>query len=194
MTELTPKAVAERLAARRPRDPVLSPRSRAGVAAILRFDAGPEVLLMQRASRPGDKWSGHVSFPGGREAPEDPDLLNTAIRETREEVGMDLAEQGQYLGRLDGVRAVARGKPLSMMIVPYVFAVSRAPALSLGDEADSAFWLPLVEASTGGLDGVYEYELGPAKWSLPCFRYRGYTVWGLTYQMLTDFLAVVDAR
>ncbi len=186
--------IAGKLAEHRPRDPLFAARSRASVAAVLRFSPEAEVLLMERAARPGDRWSGHISFPGGRESPEDPDLRATAIRETCEEVGLDLEAHGDYLGRLDGIRAIARGRPLSMVIVPHVFVCEDCPNLRLGDEAETAFWLPLDAAASGRLDDVYDYRLGPASWKLPCWRYRGHVIWGLTHQMLTQLLAVVGAR
>lgn len=158
---------------------------------VIAFAAQPEVLLMQRASRAGDRWSGHVSFPGGREASEDPDLRATAVRETGEEVGIDLARDGELLGRTDGVRAIARGRPLSMVIIPYVFALREKPELELSEEAESAFWFPLQHAAEGRFDDECRYGIGPAAWKLPCWRYEGYTIWGLTYEMLTGFFALV---
>ncbi|HET9512400.1 MAG TPA: NUDIX domain-containing protein, partial [Gemmatimonadales bacterium] len=48
------------------------------------------LLLIRRADRDGDPWSGQLGLPGGRKSPADADLLSTAIRETFEEVGIDL--------------------------------------------------------------------------------------------------------
>ena len=60
---------------------------RAAVALVLRENAGdPEILLIRRAERKGDPWSGHMAFPGGREDARDESLLETALRETREEL------------------------------------------------------------------------------------------------------------
>ena len=59
--------------------------SRAAVAIVLREMAdGPQVLLIRRAQREGDPWSGHMAFPGGRVDPDDESLLATALRETHE--------------------------------------------------------------------------------------------------------------
>ena len=63
----------------------------AAVAMLLRqTQAGPEVFFIRRAEHPRDPWSGHMAFPGGRQHAEDSSLLDTAIRETLEEVGLDL--------------------------------------------------------------------------------------------------------
>src|SRR2546421_732987 len=52
---------------------------------------GVDLLLIRRAERPDDPWSGQIALPGGRQDPDDVDLLATAARETREETGVELA-------------------------------------------------------------------------------------------------------
>lgn len=189
---LTLARFEERLAAHSPGDGLAFPGRRAAVAAVLRFERGaPDLLLMRRAERAGDRWSGQVSLPGGRESPEDPDLLATAIRETREEVGLDLVACGRPLGRLEPVRAVAQGKVLPLTISPFVFVATRPAPLVLGDEAAAAFWLPLERVAAGELCGRYEYRLGPTRLQLPCWEFEGHTVWGLTHRMIEALLALV---
>lgn len=50
----------------------------------------PEVLFIKRASRAGDRWTGHVALPGGKRDPEDADDQEAAVREAWEEIGLDL--------------------------------------------------------------------------------------------------------
>lgn len=165
---------------------------RTAVAAVLRFDRGvPDVLLMKRAVRAGDLWSGHISLPGGRASPADPDLLATATRETHEEVGVDLHATARVIGQLEAVQAVARGRPQSVVIAPFVFVQTRPAPIELGPEAQAAFWLPLDRAAAGDLTGEYDYQFGAETGSLPCWRYEGHVVWGLTYRMLDSLLQVV---
>jgi len=184
--------MTRRLAAHEPRDPSdLLVRSRSAVAAILRFGAGVDVLLMTRAERVGDRWSGHVSMPGGRHEDRDTDLLATAVRETREEIGVDLAHGARVLGRLGAIKAIAKGKVLPMTITPYVFHLLDEQPIVLSPEAVDTFWFPLDRAAGGELDAVYEYRLGPVPWDLPCWRWEGRTVWGLTHQMLSGLIEVV---
>jgi 8-oxo-dGTP pyrophosphatase MutT (NUDIX family) len=191
--DLSLKGFESRLAGRKPAKPVLDlgPK-RAAVAALIRFDRGPgEVLLMKRAAREGDRWSGHISFPGGREEPADTTLLATAVRETKEEVGIDLSENARLLGGLDPVRAKARGRVLPMTITPYVFVQEREVAVDLGEEATDVFWLPLADVASGRLDDVYRYKMGPLSLKLPCWRYEDFVVWGLTHEMIKGLLRVI---
>ncbi|MCO4763716.1 MAG: CoA pyrophosphatase [Myxococcales bacterium] len=190
MLQLHPDALGRRLTGRQPRviSKVLAPR-RAAVATIVRIgQVGPEVLLMQRVQRDTDRWSGHVSFPGGMADPVDGDLVDTAMRETHEEVGLRLVRTA-LVGRSDDQVAIARGKALPMAITPYVFRLQgERPELTLGPEAASAFWLPLRAVVSGELDGVYVWSKGPLRKELPCWHYEGFTVWGLTHQMLSKLI------
>ena len=110
---------------------------RAAVALILRDGAaGIELLFIRRAEHPMDPWSGQMAFPGGRAEPGDRDLEATAIRETLEEIGLDLGE-AERLGALDEVRAMARMRPMNLTIQPVRLPRPRAggpPALRRGDE------------------------------------------------------------
>ncbi|KAI9679184.1 MAG: hypothetical protein M1817_005203, partial [Caeruleum heppii] len=61
----------------------------------------PEILFIKRAARQGDRWTSHVAFPGGKRDPVDEDDVAAAVRETWEEVGLDLAgEHAIYVGNL----------------------------------------------------------------------------------------------
>ncbi|MCS5573716.1 MAG: CoA pyrophosphatase, partial [Pseudomonadales bacterium] len=75
----------------------------AAVALILDSAAStddPEIVFIERARVLGDPWSGHIAFPGGRWEPDDKLPLDTAVRETEEEIGVDLSA-ARLLGRLD---------------------------------------------------------------------------------------------
>lgn len=189
--DLSLPRIEQRLSGHRPRAIAALGLRRSAVACVLRYQSStPEVLLMKRAERDGDRWSGQVSFPGGREEEIDPDLQRTAMRETWEEVGMDLQRDGRYIGRLDTIRARGKGGFLPLTVTPFVFVQESEAPLRLNREASEAFWLPLDQAASGVLSDEYHYHAGPLPMKFPCWRYEGRVVWGLTYKMLDHLLDV----
>jgi 8-oxo-dGTP pyrophosphatase MutT (NUDIX family) len=93
-----------------------------------------EVLYIKRSANPHDPWSGNVAFPGGRRDPKDADDLATAVRETREEIGLDLTADYLYLGRLSDRSVTARGATRQGFVVcPFVFlqTVRETPPFTL---------------------------------------------------------------
>lgn len=161
------------------------PSPRAAVAAILRAQIrGPEILLIRRADRPSDPWSGQMAFPGGRQSTDDPDLVATAIRETQEEIGLDLRDGSELLGQLDDLPAVARARRTGLVITPFVFAIERSPSLVLNHEVAEVVWTPLEPLVTGASATSFEYKLESESFQLPALQVGPHVVWGLTYQML----------
>ncbi|MDH4283242.1 MAG: CoA pyrophosphatase [Myxococcales bacterium] len=165
----------------------------AAVAMLLRDgSAGPEVLLIRRAEHPSDPWSGHMAFPGGRQAAQDPTLLHTAMRETREEVGLDLSSQAERIGQLDDLQAIARGKPQETVIRPFVFEVHRQSPIQVDEkEVAEALWTPLLPLYRGEVDTVRPYQWQGTQIDFPAYDVGGRVVWGLTYQMLRSFFRIL---
>ncbi len=159
---------------------------RAAVAAILKPGAeGAEVLLIQRAERAGDPWSGHMAFPGGRRDAADADLYATAVRETREEVGIDLDAHGTLLGRLADLEAVARARRTGLVIAPFVFALERDVPLTFdAEEVAEALWAPLAPLARGDGASTIRYDRDGLSLDLPCWHVQGRVVWGLTHRMM----------
>jgi 8-oxo-dGTP pyrophosphatase MutT (NUDIX family) len=159
---------------------------RAAVAAVLHENpTGVHVLMMKRAERANDPWSGHISLPGGGYQTEDPHLLATAIRETHEELGIRLSED-QLLGNLAPLAPRSAG-PSIIEVTPFVFRVEHYPETICGPEALSAFWLPLDAASSGSLDSMYTYP--NTTLTFPSWNYEGHEIWGLTRRIIDDLLA-----
>jgi len=190
----------EEALARAPAEPADEER-RAAVAMILRAQeedgpaarTAPDVLLMRRREHPEDRWSGQISLPGGHKDPGDADLLATALREAREEVGVDLARSARLVGRLPRVQARARGRIVPMGITPFVFEVTRAVAPHPGIEAREVFWFPLARAGTGELDQEYRFTRDDGLvHTLPSWRHEERIVWGLTHRMLAELLRLLS--
>lgn len=161
------------------------PARRAAVAVIL--DAEGRVLLMKRAARAGDRWSEHVSLPGGMAHASDGEPLVTAARESREEVGVDPREM-KLLGALDELPAIANGGLRPMSISPFVFVADGPVVPVAGPEVASIFWLPLSLAAGGALDDRMTYPVLRVPFRWPCWRYEGHVIWGLTHGVLQTVL------
>jgi 8-oxo-dGTP pyrophosphatase MutT (NUDIX family) len=168
-----------------PPDPL---SSRAAVAMVLRDGAnGIEVLFIRRAEHPQDPWSGQMAFPGGRAEPGDADLRATAVRETREEIGVDLTAAAEYLGALDEVQAVARMRPMNLSIAPFVFRLRESFEPALSDEVRSLHWLPLDDLLGTARRSTMDYAHQGVSLSFPCLRVDDLVIWGLTYRMFMSF-------
>lgn len=163
--------------------------SRAAVAVVLRDgQAGLDLLFMRRADYPDDPWSGQMSFPGGRAEPGDADLVATAVRETLEETGIDLAREADFLGPLDEVRAMARLRPMDLTIAPFVFRLRRAVEPTLSGEVRSLHWLPLDDLVRPDLRSTMEYPHLETRLTFPCLRVQDVVIWGLTYRMFLGLM------
>jgi 8-oxo-dGTP pyrophosphatase MutT (NUDIX family) len=165
--------------------------ARAAVALVLQdADVAPEVLLMRRVEREGDRWSGQIGLPGGHVDTGDRDLVATVLREVREEVGLDLARDARPVGRLPAVQAKARGYLLPLWITPFVYQARAGLAPVPGPEADEVFWFPLERARSGELASTHRYVREGEERVLPAWRFGERVVWGLTYEILSGFLRV----
>ena len=184
------EALERAMDARPPREVELSDGApTAAVALLVRPGAeGAELLLIRRAEREGDPWSGHMALPGGRAAPGDADAVATAARETREEVGIDVLEHGRLLGPLD-VLGPMTGGATYITVAPFVFAVEPGVEPVPNHEVALALWVPLAELELPGAATEYLLELHDGTTvPFPAFGARGHVVWGMTYRILTGFL------
>ena len=167
-------------------------QTRAAVAAVLRpGEGGAEFLFIHRAEDPRDPWSGHMAFPGGRVDPGDTDPLAAAVRETKEEVGLDLLSIAEQIGRLSDVAAIGRGRPMNMVINPFVFATKTVPSLTPNHEVSAVVWVPASYLADHRNRESMEYQRAGLSLELPCYRYQDHLIWGLTLGMVDELLSLV---
>ncbi len=162
--------------------------SQAAVAVLVGSDPDA-VLLIRRSERDGDPWSGHMGLPGGRRGPTDEHLLATAIRETMEEVGVEILPH-QLLGTLDDV--APKSKPvLPVFARPFVFAAQGHPVLRPNHEVSTARWVPL-QALTDPLNvRQFSVQIGGTSRTFPSYHLVEGPVWGMTERILTSLIYII---
>lgn len=183
----------EKLGAHQPDQANLPLESHAAVAVV--FREGPdsvEVLLIERAEREGDPWSGHMAFPGGRMEPGDDSTRSAAQRETFEEVGVDLAD-AEYLGQLDDIIGNPSSRP-TLVVAAHAFYLASDQGFTIDlEEVQTAFWFPLAEMLEESRSVDYTVAERPE------MRFPGilvgvpdrHVVWGMTYRFLENLLRVL---
>ncbi len=161
----------------------------AAVAVVLRPGThAPEVLLIERTQAEGDPWSGQMALPGGRRDAADRSLLETAVRETREETGMALDVCGRALGRLDSVEPQSVHLP-PLTVLPLVFLVwDGTVAGEASAEVARTLWAPLDHLRDRRNRRVHRHRSGGRTRSFPAIDVEGRPVWGLTRRILIDLL------
>jgi 8-oxo-dGTP pyrophosphatase MutT (NUDIX family) len=161
----------------------------AAVAIVHALAPVETVLLMRRAEREGDSWSGHWSLPGGRRERRDGDLLDTALRELEEECGIRL-ERGQLEQELPA-RVARRRTPPFFMVTPFVFRVAEQLPTTLDErEAVDALWAPLAMLRDRGRHALGPVPGRPPAILFPGIALEGAPLWGFTYRLLEDWLGL----
>ncbi len=158
----------------------------AAVALIETADDPPAVLLIRRAIRADDPWSGQWALPGGRCDPEDADALATCLREVREEVGLALARSDCVTALPNDVAGLHLG--LAIGVAPFVFRLATRPALTPDAREVAAFrWCPLawLASSTNHRRGVVMGLVDQ-----PFVELDGTPLWGMTWRLLRRRIGV----
>lgn len=163
---------------------------RAAVAVVLTDGADSlDLLLIERAQRAGDPWSGQMAFPGGRVAPGDRSARAAAERETLEEVGLSL-ERAEFLGGL-GEQCGRLSSPRELAISAFVFYEAAPGPLSLNREVSEAFWFPMRSLLDRERQVDFPVGIEPGR-LFPGVRVgepAHQVIWGLTYRFLEAFLS-----
>ena len=163
-----------------------APVLRWAAVAVVLVPEPDSLLLVRRAERSGDPWSGQMALPGGRREG-DEDLLFTAIRETEEEVGLILPPEA-LVGVLDDMAPRTPVLP-PIAVRPYVFRLPRrAPVDRISEEIAATHWVPLANLLNEEFYANAEVMVRSQQMLVPAFRLEEGTVWGMTERILSDLL------
>jgi len=146
----------------------LNGKQYAAVSIILFHE---DIILEKRAFDRKDPWSAQYSLPGGKYEPSDLTLKTTAIRETKEETGIDL-EGEEYFGFFGPFTPLNRP---GMEIYPHVFLLSHKPEIITSEEIDNAYLVSIRRFNSRDKEFVFD----------------GIRVWGVTARILNRFCEMI---
>ena len=156
----------------------------AAVVVLLRStDRGIQVLLVKRAEKSTDPWSGQIALPGGKRNLKDSDLKHTVIRETLEETAINLLKNCRFLGTMEQFTSIQKPE---MKIVPFIVIQEKKQKIKLNNELSDYFWIKLKKIIEN--KGTVKYKLE----DFPAFIIGKYTIWGLTFKILQELLELLS--
>ncbi|MBZ0301478.1 MAG: CoA pyrophosphatase [Anaerolineae bacterium] len=167
----------------RPRIDQKSPRSRQAGVLVLLYPIDHELhFVLTRRTDTLRGHSGQVSFPGGRRDPGDADFVVTALRETREEVGIDDPSTA-ILGSLTPIYI----PPSDFEVFPVVAALDHIPPFNPNpDEVAEVFSVPLMALVDPRFKRVEDWPFNGQLVRIPLYAFNGHKVWGATAIMLSE--------
>lgn len=165
-------------------------QKQASVSLVLKRSpqSGLQILFIKRVTHPEDPWSGHMAFPGGHLEIGSERPFEAAVRETQEEVGIDL-KQAIFLGELDDFQVHFKGHPVNFIIFPHVFICESENCFEIiPDRSEVAdwFWIDLEYFNLKNNMAELPYKLGDNEVTLPSFKFGEERIWGISYLILMD--------
>lgn len=162
----------------------------AAVMMVLK-QIGPNysMLFIKRPENERDPFSGHMAFPGGRMEQEDRGKDETAVRETIEEVGVDVHKSGRILGSLDDV-IPNNPRARNYIVTPYVSLLHEDVTMTLDPgEVEKALWVPMQHLIDDKNTEIRMRERGGRVVKDYVYNYEQYIIWGMTGRILHQFLS-----
>ena len=179
----------------------------ASIAIIVcRQNSWDELLFIQRAKSENDPWSGQVACPGGGKEESDVGLIQTALRETFEEVGLELSED-HLIGRLDDQVGSSRNQQMALTISAFIFRVSQKSELAPNYEVADAFWSRTSHLTDPDRQVLYQTPFGnqprqaiylgerqTSQETLIEYTVQEKILWGLTHRFVSQLLQIQGVR
>jgi 8-oxo-dGTP pyrophosphatase MutT (NUDIX family) len=157
------------------------------LAAVMIIIFGNEpMLLMTERPKTMNHHAGEISFPGGTWKEEDGDLLGTAIRETNEELGIEISKS-MVIGQLKPVTTLNSGFTIS----PFIVMLDELPKIIPNSEIESVLRIPLFP-----LLKTIEDDKDPSHKSILemyTFKFQDHLIWGASARMLKQILVKISS-
>ena len=153
---------------------------------IIIYGKDPFVIMTEKAKNL-KVHAGEIAFPGGKWYEKDHDLLETAIRETKEELGLEISKE-RIIGQLDNVITLNS----QYNITPFIAILETVPVLTPNSEVESILHIPLVSfLNTIAEDNLPEHR---SIKEMHTFTFKKYNVWGASARMLKQINALLSEK
>lgn len=174
----------------RPREAGKTEKSRqAGVLVLLYPENGEWCFVLTRRTDTLRGHSGQISFPGGRRDPGDRTFVDTALRETCEELGL-CDPDVTVLGELSPIYI----PPSDFEVFAIVAALDYPPSFQPNpDEVAEVFAVPLAALVNDAFKRIEQWPFNGMQVDVPYYAFNGHKVWGATAIMLSEFEARLRA-
>ena len=167
-------------------NPTVEDTSKTKLAAVMIIIFGEEpTVIMTKRPKTMNHHAGEISFPGGRWSSQDADFLDTSIRETREEIGIDIS-RSQVVGQLKPVTTLNSG----FTITPFITVQDIVQSLNPNSEIESILEIPLIP-----LLKTMDEDKDPTHKSIQemyTFTFQNHLIWGASARMLKQILATLS--
>src|SRR5690554_3228209 len=162
------------------------PRQASVLVLFTEHDDNPEIIFTLRAAHLSNH-PGEVAFPGGMWEPGDASLLDTALRESHEEIGL----------RPSFVKLLGSCEPRTtyagVRVTPFVGVIPAGVELSPQPaELDAIFNVPLAAFRAGIQTRTDFFNHGDKSYHVPAYLHQGYEIWGLTAAITSELLLVLS--
>lgn len=174
-----------------PHPDALTTRDAAVLMTLFEKDPGDwhMIFIRRTSSHEQDKHAGQIGFPGGKSESADPDLMYTALRETNEEIGIDLS----------GVDVLGELTPLyitvsKFLVHPFLAYSWKSPEwIRQENEVEEILEIPLTSFldPTTKKDTKIRLSTGIILNHVPCFQINGHVIWGATAMIMSEFLDIM---
>lgn len=163
-------------------------RKAAVLVPVVLHENGPSILFTKRTDHLKSH-AGQVSFPGGKAEPQDKNAVDTALRETEEEVGVS-RERIEVIGRLDTCTTATGFKivPIVGLIRP-PFDIDPDPS-----EVAKVFEVPLMPVLEKDLLQQVRKEYAGKSWNTYSMVWKDWYIWGATAVILKNLVDIINTH
>jgi len=159
--------------------------AQAAVMVLITDEIAPQIIFTLRAKHL-NQHAGEVCFPGGKWEPQDRSLLNTALRETHEEIGLAPALV-DVLGALP-----ARATRSGALVQPFVGKIPANCRFDLNHhELETLFSVPVTSFQHGLQVRTDTFERNGQRFRIPAYVYENYEIWGFTAGITAELLTLL---